>query len=66
MACMEHECYVCGWFQSDNKSRKEEPCPRCGSYQVGHFFDEQYDHYNCLDQPADYEEEGGYDYETAC
>ncbi len=38
MACMEHVCEDCGaaWF--DNKA--SGGCPKCGSLDVGSFFDE--------------------------
>ena len=43
MSCMEHVCRECDheWF--DNYPRGI--CPKCGSHEVSHYFDEEGDHY---------------------
>ena len=38
MACMAHDCRVCGMGWFDNQSGG--PCPRCGSLDVTSDFDE--------------------------
>jgi predicted nucleic acid-binding Zn-ribbon protein len=41
MACMEHECADCGHVWFDNEPPAASPCPKCGSHDVSHFFDEE-------------------------
>jgi rubrerythrin len=38
MACMEHNCSVCKEMWFDNQP--SGTCPKCGSYEVSSFFDE--------------------------
>ena len=38
MACLEHECTVCGWRGMDN-NRRLEGCPICGG-RLSTIFDE--------------------------
>jgi len=40
-ACMEHECHHCHYFWMNNK--RENSCPKCGSFQVSNNFDEECD-----------------------
>ncbi len=39
MACMEHECLNCGYFDADN-SPQWDSCPQCGSTNVVDICDE--------------------------
>lgn len=41
MACMEHRCTQCDWFEMDNESHKI--CPKCGAKVIS-YFDEQNDY----------------------
>ena len=54
MACMEHVCNDCNktWF--DNKPRGD--CTKCGSVDVGHYFDEANDG-DPYDEGPDYDDE---------
>jgi hypothetical protein len=38
MACMSHDCRICKAMWFDNQPSGE--CPKCGSYEVSSFFDE--------------------------
>ena len=37
MACVEHECQECGYFQIDNQ--RYSACPKCGG-RITNLFDE--------------------------
>ena len=50
MACMEHDCAECGHVWFDNVPRRR--CELCGSWNVAHFFDEDYHQY----QEEEYDE----------
>lgn len=39
MACMEHECLDCQWWDMDNTGGPTL-CPKCGSMNMRHRFDE--------------------------
>lgn len=53
VACMEHFCTRCDWFDMDN-TRGPGKCPKCGA-PVNHTFDEpperEYDHHD--EEPED-------------
>ena len=36
MACMEHWCVKCGWFECNNIARMGD-CPKCGSRVLSSF-----------------------------
>ena len=56
MACLEHDCNVCGcvWFDNDRHS----VCPDCGSNDKRTMSDEQFYHYP-EDEVEDEEVEDG-------
>lgn len=63
-ACMEHTCLDCGWWTMDNHARGPLWCPKCGSDNIHHYFDEpewehdaDYRHYD-HNRESDDEEEG--------
>ena len=59
MACVEVECFVCGYFNITNKVPKS--CPQCGS-RLKKLFDEFEDHYDHDDDYGD-DYDGDYDEE---
>lgn len=37
MACMEHSCTRCDWYEADN--RRQSYCPKCGARCTNHYDD---------------------------
>lgn len=55
MACMEHECVVCGWATFDNVART--PCPKHGFEDMRHHFDEPEHDYDREDDDDERDED---------
>lgn len=54
MACMSHDCGKCGHMWFNNSSAWS--CPKCGSSDVGSFYDEA--DMECIEVDADDEDWG--------
>ena len=55
MACMSHECGVCGHMWFNNSSAWS--CEKCGSGRVSSFYDEEGMEYMELESDSEQEEE---------